>query len=75
MELQKATTPNRLFNALQEHFQLTTDFSLAEQLGVQRAYVGRLRKSYRELSGNVILLIYDKTGWSIERIRELTGLV
>lgn len=74
MELQKATTPNRLFNALQEHFQLNSDIEVSKTIGVQQSYVGRLRRSYREISGNVILLIYDKTGWSIEKIRELAGM-
>ena len=75
MNLQKATTPNRLFNALQEHFQLASDVEVSNAIGVEKSYVGRLRRSYREISGNVILLIYDKTGWSVERIRELAGMV
>lgn len=69
----KAPHPNKLLNALLAHFNLDVDYKLALVLGFSMSNMSRIRQGKVALSANMILAIYDKTGWSIERIRNLAG--
>jgi hypothetical protein len=60
-----------LFDALQALTGCKTDAKLAEFLGLTWARISDLRRGVRPLGAVYTLCIYDKTGMSIERIREL----
>lgn len=65
---------NKLLNKIMQQFDLTTDVQLAKFLEVSSKWVSRLRYHKVELSPSLILKIYDKTGMSIEEIREMAAL-
>lgn len=69
-----AITISRLLNALLIHFNLDSDYKLSFLLGFSISILSRVRHRRTALSANMILAIYDKTGWSIEHIRELAGI-
>jgi hypothetical protein len=59
-----------LFDAIIGEFQLKSDAGLARFLDLAPPHVSRLRHGKRyTLSGDIVLRVYDKTGWSIEKIR------
>jgi plasmid maintenance system antidote protein VapI len=60
-----------LLDAIIAKFDLGNDAHLADFLKVYPAAVSKLRNGKNAISGDTILNIYDKTGWSIERIRAL----
>ena len=62
---------HELFDTLIDEFQLKNDAGLARFLGMTPApiYGWRHDGCDSELSAGMILRIYDKTGWSIEKIR------
>lgn len=62
-------TQHLLFDAISQEFQLKNDAKLAAFLGINPPHICRLRQGRFRISGDIILRIYDKTGWSIEKIR------
>lgn len=62
-------TQYQLFDAISQAFQLKNDAKLAAFLSVNPPHICRLRQGRFRISGDIILRIYDKTGWSIEKIR------
>jgi plasmid maintenance system antidote protein VapI len=67
------TTPNRLFNELLEYNSFKTDTTLAAWLGIPRSMLSMMRAKDRDIGAGLILKVYDRTGWSVERIRQLAG--
>lgn len=65
----KPKTKHELFDTLIEEFQLKNDAGLARFLGMTPAPIYGWRHWDSGLSAGMILRIYDKTGWSIEKIR------
>jgi len=65
----KPKTKHKLFDTLIEEFQLKNDAGLARFLGMTPAPIHGWRHWDSRLSAGMILRIYDKTGWSIEKIR------
>jgi len=61
--------PHILMDAIIAEFYLKNDAALSEFLGTAPPYVSKLRHGTHGVSGDMILRIYDKTGWSIEKIR------
>jgi plasmid maintenance system antidote protein VapI len=59
----------QLFHAIAVEFKLKNDAALAEFLDVTPPQISRIRHGKYGVSGDMILRIYDKTGWSIEKIR------
>jgi plasmid maintenance system antidote protein VapI len=58
-----------LFDAIIKEFNLNSDADVARFLELAPPHVSRLRHSRYNVSGDTVLRIYDKTGWSIEKIR------
>jgi hypothetical protein len=70
-----ATTPNRILNQLLLELNLKSDKQLAIKLGyTNSSSICHVRQSRIDIAGTLILRIYDHTGWSIERIRDLAGI-
>ena len=62
---------NDLLDAIKDTFDLKNDAALARFLDVGAPVISKIRHGYNGIGGDGILNIYDKTGWSIETIREL----
>ena len=60
---------HRLFDAITEEFKLKNDADLGRFLDLPPPQISRIRHHRYNVSGDMILRIYDKTDWSIEKIR------
>ena len=60
---------HRLFDDIIKEFALKSDAGLARFLDLAPPHISRLRHGRYHVSGDVVLRIYDKTGWPLERIR------
>jgi hypothetical protein len=67
------STPNRLLNALQEHFDVKFDSALADKLGYCRDTITRYRKKEHTISRCFLNNARLKTGWQIEKVYLLAG--
>lgn len=65
----KPTSQHPLLDALISEMQLKNDAGVATFLNLAPPHVSRLRHRKLLINGDIILRIYDKTGWSIEKIR------
>ena len=63
--------PFVLLDTIIKEFKLKNDAQLSKFLGVNASIVCKWRSRTQSISGDRILLIYDKTGWAIEKIRRL----
>jgi plasmid maintenance system antidote protein VapI len=61
----------KLFAYLFKKFKVKTDAELAEKLYASGASISRMRNNHKYLTAKLILIIYDKTGLSIEKIRQM----
>lgn len=59
----------QILMAITADFNLKNDAALAQFLGVTPPQISRIRHGKYNVSSDMILRIYDKTGWSIEKIR------
>ncbi len=66
-------TPSRLLNELGDFLNTNKDIEVAAHLGISGSMLSKIRSGDNALTCNMVLRIYDVTGWSIERIRELAG--
>lgn len=64
---------NALLDYLIEHLGLKNSRALSKHLGVTQGSLSKIRYGVNKPSSDFILLVYDKTGTSIEKIRELIG--
>lgn len=67
-----STTETKLFTYLKKKFGLENSQALAEFLGVSSATLSKIRHGDRAYTAEFILIVYDKTGMSIEEIRKMT---
>ncbi|WP_407307337.1 hypothetical protein [Acinetobacter sp.] len=63
--------PHKLIDSLNQKLGLTRDDMLAKRLGVTNSMLSKVRAQVTGVSPNLILRIYDVSGWSIEEIRSL----
>jgi len=56
----------QLLTAIMADFNLKNDAALAQFLDVMPPQISRIRHGKYNVSGDMILRIYDKTGWSFE---------
>lgn len=61
--------PHPLLDAVKQEFNLKTDAALHRFLEIDAPHVSKLRNGTTKLGAETILRIYDKTGWSINKIR------
>lgn len=62
-----------LFDAIKAEKGVAHDVQLSELLGLSRAQINRYRHDREPITAALILRIYDFSGFSIERIRELAA--
>jgi transcriptional regulator with XRE-family HTH domain len=62
---------NALLDYLIKHLELKNNRALAQHLGVTQSAISKIRYRTNPPSAEFILLVYDKTGLSIEEIRKL----
>lgn len=60
-----------LLDAIIKEFKLKNDAQLARFLKIAPSMVSKLRHRTLSVTGDTILNVYDRTGWSIETIRKL----
>jgi plasmid maintenance system antidote protein VapI len=60
-----------LLDAIIKEFNLKNDADLARFMKVAPSMVSKLRHRTLSVTGDTILIVYDRTGWSIETIRKL----
>lgn len=60
-----------IFAYLMKKYKLKTDAELAEFLYISPPAISRVRNDHTALMPKTILVIYDKTGLKIEKIREM----
>ena len=61
----------RLFDVLQERFEIKNDAAMCRELEVQQAVVSKMRNGKLPLSPTVILKIHEYLGVPVKEIREL----
>jgi plasmid maintenance system antidote protein VapI len=59
-----------LLDAIIKEFNLKHDAALAQFLKIAPSMVSKIRHRTLSVTGDTILRVYDRTGWSIEKIRE-----
>jgi hypothetical protein len=75
IDLQAPTyTPNRLFGKVAECLGADTDADLARALNCAQAQISRMRQRKDPISYRMMVLIMDRTEWTIRKVRELAGL-
>jgi plasmid maintenance system antidote protein VapI len=62
---------SKLLDTIKADFNLKTDAEMAKFIKMPPSMISKLRSKSSLLTSEMILRIYDSTGWSIEKIREL----
>lgn len=62
-----------LFDAIMDEKNLLIDEEVGALIGIKRNAVAQYRSGSVTIGPAIILRVYDATGWSIERIRELVA--
>lgn len=62
-----------LLDQLMDEFLLKNDAAIARFLDVRPPVISKMRNGFQPVTAESILLIYDKTGWPIEKIRKLAA--
>jgi hypothetical protein len=63
--------PHKLLDHLRAHFSLKNDAALCRSLGAQPPHICKVRRGVLPVSSHLILLIHEKTGMPVSRIRAL----
>jgi hypothetical protein len=66
-----AFIPHSVVDTLIKEFNLKNDANVAKFLKVPPSTISKWRHGTQQVTAEKILTIYDKTGWSIEKIRGL----
>lgn len=67
--VRKTHNPYPLFEAIRQEFDLPSDAYLAKFLRVTAPAISKVRSGTSTFTADLILAVYDATGWSIEEIR------
>lgn len=67
-------TPDRLFDAVMEKLDVPSDAAGARALDTAASVISKMRHKRIPVGAAMILRIYDVTGLSIEKIRQLLGV-
>jgi hypothetical protein len=65
--------PNKLLNALIKHLALRSDAALAKKLGISSLIISKIRQLIQPVSGTLLILIHEKTGFSFSELRRFMG--
>jgi transcriptional regulator with XRE-family HTH domain len=63
--------PHALLDTLMLIYGIQTDNSLADKLAISTGSVSRIRKGTQNISAALILAIYERSGLSIDNIKDL----
>ena len=63
--------PHALLDTLMLIYGIQTDNSLADKLAISTGSVSRIRKGTQNISASLILAIYERSGMSIDNIKDL----
>jgi transcriptional regulator with XRE-family HTH domain len=63
--------PHALLDALMLIYGIQTDNSLADKLAISTGSVSRIRNGTQNISAALILAIYERSGMSIDNIKDL----
>jgi transcriptional regulator with XRE-family HTH domain len=63
--------PHALLDTLMLIYGIQTDNSLADKLAISTGSVSRIRKGTQNISAALILAIYERSGMSIDNIKDL----
>lgn len=72
-KFQSKYDPNKLFNALIKHLSLRNDAALAKKLGISSLIINKIRQLTQPVSGTILILIHEKTGFSFSELRRFMG--
>lgn len=72
-KFQSKYDPNKLFNALIKHLALRNDVALAKKLGISALIINKIRQLTQPVSGTLLILIHEKTGFSLSELRRFMG--
>lgn len=62
---------HKLLDFLKQEYELKSDSALAKALGLSNPYISKIRSRKQRLSAETKIIIYKKTGMSIEDIENL----
>lgn len=65
--------PNKLFDALIKHLALRNDVALAKKLGISSLIISKIRQFTQPVSGTLLILMHEKTGFSFSELRRFMG--
>jgi hypothetical protein len=71
--LQSKYDPNKLFNTLIKHLAVRNDVALAKKLGISSLVISKVRQFTQPVSGTLLILIHEKTGFSLSELRGFMG--
>jgi hypothetical protein len=72
-KFQSKYDPNKLLNALIKHLALRSDAALAKKLGISSLIISKIRQLTQPVSGTLLILIHEKTGFSLSELRRFMG--
>lgn len=72
-KFQSKYDPNKLLNALIKHLSLRNDAALAKKLGISSLIINKIRQLTQPVSGTILILIHERTGFSFSELRRFMG--
>lgn len=72
-KFQSEYDPNKLLNALIKHLSLRNDAALAKKLGISSLIINKIRQLTQPVSGTILILIHERTGFSFSELRRFMG--
>jgi hypothetical protein len=72
-QFQSQYDPNNLLNTLIKHLALENDAALAKVLDISSLIINKIRQLTQPVSGTILILMHEKTGFSFSELRRLMG--
>ncbi len=72
-KLRSQYDPNNLLNALINRLALRNDAALAKTLDISTLIINKIRLLTQPVSGTLLILMHEKSGFSISELRTLMG--
>lgn len=69
----RTPAPHALLDSIRAEQKLGNDAALGLFLGLDRPHISKLRRRKIPVSGDVMIIVHEKTGMSIARIKELVA--
>jgi hypothetical protein len=72
-KLKSQYNPNNLLNELIKHLALKNDAALAKTLNISYLIIDKIRQLTQPVSGTLLILMQEKSGFSLSKLRMLMG--